>query len=453
MRAIWPIILGWITENIISLHSFLSYAPVARYGPLRMASQSTTSVSPVQGPSSTSLSPSAPPTSAPPAQVPSSATPSTSAAASTSQQTQASSRQTSASTLLSSASQVVPTPISTSQSLPSTATLPSSQPSPSSVDNNVSNTSGPDAGQPMKIIIPVASAVGGLFAILLVSYFYRQYQRRRQLKEAPLPAKRTPAILERRHAQSVYRFKTPDNAEYDSLMAPITSSPYHLSTASYLPFPSTSTNTFDGAYTHPSPTPSASLTRLASASVVSLERQPSTVSSPTPPYDLVKDTSANILPALTSNYPPNSPPQFLQQPFTPPHVRRDLRPVAEHARAVSLVSVASRHSTYSLATTRSGQHPGSGSTLRGAPHRNNMNIILPQPLGPNSRPNSTYNVQHGEPPLMHLQHMGPQGDMPPHPPVQGLWNEYGVIRHRSTASRGEGEWTGAVTPPRVHFDA
>ncbi len=415
-----------------------------------MASQSTTSASAVPGPSSVSASR----TSVPPAQISSVTIPPTSAA---SKQTQASSQQSvstsvsasasaPASASLSSASQVTPAPISTSQSLLSTTTHSSSQ--TSLVGNGVSGAPGPEADQPitpMKIIIPVVSAVAGTFVILMASYFYRRYQRRRQLREAPLPAKRTPVILERRQAQSMYRFETPNNHEYDSLMAPITSPPDYLGSKSYLPFPSKSTNTFDGAYTHPSLTPSASasasMTPLAStsASVSSLERQPSTVSLPTPPHEHVKGTSAGEYP------------HFLQQPFTPPHARRDLRPVALHSRAVSMISVASRHSTYSLAAMRSGQYPGSGGILRGAPHKNNMNIVLPQPLGPSSLPNSIYHMQHGESPPMHLQHMGPKGGVSP--PAQGLWNENGEIPLRSNTYRDsmhEGECTRAVTLLRLH---
>lgn len=405
--------------------------------------QSTTSASAVQSPS-VSL------TSVPPA---SAAPPTTSAAnsqspstLSTSQQTRASSQQSAsistsalASASLSSASQVTSVPNSTSQSLPSQPTL---------VGNGVSNTPDPGAGQPispMKIIIPVISAVAGL---LLVSYLYRRYRRRRKLREVPLPAKRTPVILERRPAQSMYRFETPN-----SLIAPIIPPPYHLGTASYLPFPSKSTNTFDGAYVHPSLTPSASLTPLASASacasasasVLSLEGQPSTVSLPSPPHELVKGTSASTSPTLTGDNPSNSPSHFLQQPFTPPHARRDSRPGAPHSRAVSIMSVASRHSTYSLAAMRSGQHPGSG-TLRGAPHKNNMNIVLPQPLGPSSHPSSIYHMHHGESPPVH---MGSNGSTSP--PVQGLWNEDGEIQHPGNTSRvnmHEGECTCVVTSLR-----
>ena len=248
-----------------------------------MASQSTTSA---PGTSPVSLSPSASRTSVPPAQT-SSVTPLPTSAAS-----QASSTSTSvpasASTTLSSSSQVTPAPISTSQSLASTVIRSSSQPS---------STPSPEADQPaspMKIIIPVISAVTGMFVILLVYYFYRRYQRRRQLEEVPLPEKRTPVILERRRAQSMYRFETPNNNEYDSLMA---SPPDYLSPKSYLPFPSQSTNTFDGAYTHPSLTPSAShsLTPLASASASasSLVRQPS---------EHAKDTSVSTLPILIGEY-------------------------------------------------------------------------------------------------------------------------------------------------------
>lgn len=407
-----------------------------------MASQSTTT------PSSASLSPSVSSTSVPPAQTTSAATSPSPSTLSTSQQPRVSSQQsvstsastsasasTSTSASSSSASQVAPAPTSTStsQCLASTATL---------VGNGVSNTQGPEADQPispMKIIIPVISAVVG---ILLISYLYRLYRRRRQLKEVPLPAKRTPVILERRPAQSMC---TPNTNEYDSLIAPITSPPYHFGTASYLPFPSNSTNTFDGAYIHSSLTPSASMTPSASASVLSLERLP------TPLYEPVKGTSAINLPALTGDYPSNSPPHFLQQPFTHPHARRDLRSVTPHSRAVSMVSVASRHSTYSLAAMRSGQHPGSGGTLRGAPHKNNMNIVLPQPLGPNSRPSSTYYVQHGEPPPVHPQYMGSKGGMSH--PVQALWNG---IQYQSNASRDnmhEGECTRTVTPLHLHLDA
>jgi hypothetical protein len=402
-----------------------------------MASQSTTAV---QGPSSASSTP------VPPAQISSATSAPSSAATSPSPSTTSQQTSASASASLSSASQVAPASNSTSQSLPSTATLSSSQSTPSLVGNGVSNTPGSEADQPispMKIIIPAISAVVG---ISLIFFFYRQYRRKRQLKEVPLPAKRTPVILERRPAQSISRFETPrSNNEYDSLIAPITSSPYHLGTASYFPFPSKSTNTFDGPYPHPSLTPSASMTP-SSASVLSLERQPSMVSLPTPLYEPVKGTSANNLPTLTADYPSNSPPQFLQQPFTPPHVRRDLRPVVPRSRAVSMMSVASRHSTYSLAAMRSGQHPGSGGTLRGPPHKNNMNIVLPQPLGPNSRPNSTYYMQHGESPPVHLQHIGSKGGISH--PVQGLWNGDGEIQHQSNASKDnihEGKRTHTVT--------
>ena len=402
---------------------------------------STTSASAVPGPSSVSASRTS-------VQISSVTPPTTSAA---SQQTQASS-QTSvsasvsasapASTSLSSASQVTPAPISTSQLLLSTTTHSSSQ--PSLVGNGVSGADADQPISPMKIIIPVVSAVAGTFVILLVSYFYRRYRRRRQLVEAPLPAKRTPVILERRQAQSMYRFETPNNHEYDSLMAPmITSPPDYLGSKSYLAFPSKSTNTFDGAYTHPSLTPSASASMTpfasASASVVSLEKQPSTVSSP--PHEHFKGTSAG-------EYRSPSP----QQPFAPPHARRDLRPVALHSRAVSMISVASRNSTYSIAAMRSRQYPGSGGTLRGAPHKNNMNIILPQPLGPSSLSNPTYHMQDGKSPPTHLQHMGPKGGVSP--PVQGLWNENEEIQRRSNAYRDsmhEGKCTNAVKSLRPHL--
>ena len=270
-----------------------------------MASQSTTSAPAAQGTSSVSLSPSASSTSVPPAQI-SSVTPLPTSAASQASSQQSASTSTSArasvsvptSISLSSSSQVTPAPISTSQSLPSTVSQPSSTPTPEA-DQSIS---------PMKIIIPVISAVAGMFVVLLACYFYRRYRRRRQLEEVPLPAKRTPVILERRRAQSMYRFETPNNNEYDSLMA----SPLdYLGPKSYLAFPSQSTNTFDGAYTHPSLTPSAShsLTPLASASASasSLVRQPSTVSPPTPPHEHVKDTSVSTLPIPIGEYSPQPP--------------------------------------------------------------------------------------------------------------------------------------------------
>jgi len=431
-----------------------------------MASQSTTNTSPVQGPSSVSPSPSASSTSAPAAQQPfSSTTPTLTSAISPSspnlspsQQTQVSPQQsvlTSAPASLSSASQVASAPVATSQPLPSTATPSSSQ--PSLVGNGASNVPRPEADQGpvnLKIIIPVTSAVAGLFFFLLLYYFYRRHRRRRQLKEAPLPAKRTPVILERRRAQSMYRFEqpqTPNNAEYDSLMAPIAIPPHYLGTALYLPFPSKAGNTFDGPYAHPSPTPSAPLTPHASASVLSLERQFSTVSPCTPPNELLKDTPASPLPPFIGNYPP---PQFLQQPYASPHAKRDLRPVARHSRPVSIASVTSRHSTYSLATTRSGQRTGSGSALRGAPHRNNVNIILPKPLGPNSRPNSTYNMQDGDLPSVPPQHVNPMAGISP-----PSWNAYGELRHRSNVSKDhtrEGELTypvTSITSPNLCFGA
>lgn len=389
-----------------------------------MASRSTTNASPVQGPSSVSPSPSTPP----PAQQPlsSSAVPTPTSVSpsppnlSTSQQSQATPQQsvlTSTLVSLSSASQVAHAPIVTSQPLPSTA-----------------NTAFPEADHdpvPLKIIIPATTAVASLFVLLLLLYLYRRYRRRRQLKKAPLPAKRTPVILELRRAQS--RFEMPQ-ASNNSLTAPITL-PHKFSTESYLPFPSKASNITDGSYTHPLLTPSAS------ALALSLERQHSMVSPSTPPHELAKNTSASTLHSFTGNYLPITPLQFLQQPFTPPYAREDPRPVARHSRPVSMVSMASRYSTHTLATIRSGQHPGSGSTLRGAPHRNNVDIVLPQPLGPKSHSVSTYNVQYGESPSVHMNSMG--GISPP------SWNGHGELRHRSNASKDrmrEGEWTHAITP-------
>jgi len=420
-----------------------------------MASQSTTNASPSQGPSSVPSSPSIPPAQQPfsssTALIPTSAVSPSSPNLLTSQQSQASSQQSviiSTSASSSSASQVAQAPIVTSQPLASTV-IPS--PSQSSLvdTSGISNIPRPEADHdavPLRIIIPVTTAIAGLFVFLLLYYFCRRYRRKRQLKEAPLPAKRTPVILERRRAQSMYRLEMPqtsNSVEYDSLMAPITLPPHNLGTTSYLPFPSKASNISDSSYTRPSLTPSASLTSPASASAASLERQPSTVSPSTPPHELVKDTSASTLHSLIGNYPPIGPLQFLQQPFTPPYARRDLRPVARHSRPVSIVSVASRHSTHSLATMRSGQRTGSGSTLRGAPHRNNVNIVLPQPLGPNSHPVSTHNVQYGELPSVHPQHMDSMGGISP-----PSWNGHGELRHRSHASKDrmrQGEWTYAVT--------
>lgn len=356
-----------------------------------MASQPTTNASPVRGSSSSSSSTSTSLTStptAPTAQQPPSRTPATTTQQSASTSTPAS---------LFTAS----VPVITSQPLPATATPATATPSTVPL---------------MRIIIPAISAVAGIFVFLLVYYLYRRYQRRQQLKEAPLPAKRTPVILERRRAQSMYRCempRTPSNAEYDSLIAPITSPP---NAASYIPFPSKADNIFDGVYTQPS--------LPASASVLSLEKHPST-----PPDELVKDTF---------RYTPHGSPQFLQLPS---YARRDSRPVARHSRPVSMVSVASRHSTHSIATMRSGQHPGSG--LRGAPHKNNMNIVLPRPLGPNSRTHSTYNTLVGEPLSVHLQHKSSTRVIPPLP-----WNEHGELRYRSDTPRHgvrEGVWVYAVT--------
>jgi hypothetical protein len=416
-----------------------------------MASHSTANSSPIQGPSSVSPPPSASvsasvgPTSVPPAQQPSPSRstltppvtpPANSPSPSTSLQTQAPSHQSTSPSALPSlsstsqvspaASQVAPAPTTTSQPQPSNAAPPSSSSSqPSLVGNGVSNPPRPDADYPvlpMRVVIPVASAVAGMAVFLLVYYFYRRYQRGQQLKEAPLPAKRTPAILEQRRAQSMYRsetHQTQNKTEYDSLMAPITFPLHHSGAGSYLSFPSSeASHTLDSAYTHPLPTPPAS------ASAVSLERQPSTVSPPTPSDEFVKD------PSLPGNYPPDAPPQFLQRPFTQAYTRRDPRLVARPSRPLSIASVASRHSTYSLAAMRSGQHSGSGSTLRGAPHRNTVTIVLPQPLAPNSRPNSAYIAHNEEPTSVHMLHMGSMTAVAPYSLTQGLppWNEYGELR-------------------------
>lgn len=398
-----------------------------------MASRSTTNASPVQGSSSVSSSPSIPPSPQQPFSSSAIPTPTSVSPSSPtlSHQNQAPSQQsvsasastsTSTSVSLSSASQVADTLIDTSQPLPSAANPSSSQ--PPLIDNTgIASTPRPEADHgpvPLKIIIPVTIAIASSFVLLLLLYSYRRYQRSQQLKEAPLPAKRTPVILERRRAQF-----TSNN----SPMAPITSPPRNLGTSSYLPFPSKDSKISDSPYAHPS------LNLSASVLALSLERQPS-VSPSTPSHELAKDSALH---SLTGDY-PIGPLQFLQQPFTPPYARRDPRPAA-HSRAVSIVSVASRHSTHSLATMRSGQHTGSGSTLRGAPHRNNVNIVLPQPLSHKSPSVSTYN---GEPPSVQPQYMDSMGGISP-----PSWNGHGELRHRSNASKdrmSEGEWVCTVTP-------
>jgi hypothetical protein len=386
-----------------------------------MASQSTTNASSVRGPTSVSSSPSSPPTVQQPFSsaipTPTSASPS-SPVLSTSQQSQASFQQsglTAKSVSLSSASQIGPTSTVTSLLLPPTVI-----PSPSQIDNSGgANTPRPEADQrlvPLRMIIPVTTAIAGLFVLLLLLYSYRRYQRRQQLKQAPLPAKRTPIILERRRAQ-MYRFEMAQTSNH-SLVSPVAVPPRNLGTSSYIPFPSKGSNISDGSHTHPSLT-----SPLASVSALLLERQPSMVSPSTSPHEL----------ANTDNY-PTGPLEFLQQPFTPPYARR------QHSRAVSIVSVASRHSAHSLATMRSGQHTGSGSNLRGAPHKNNLNIVLPQPLAPK---NHSYDVQYGEPPSLHSQHTSFMGGISP-----PSWNGHGELRHRSNASKDrmhEGEWTYSVT--------